>query len=228
MLLNHTGTLGDVLTVAHEMGHAINDELSRAKQNSLNYGTSTYTAEVASTFMEDFVLDELLHQADDELRLAITMMKLNDDVSSIFRQVACYKFEQELHQKFRQEGYLSKEVIGELFSKHMSQYMGEAVEQSPGSKNWWIYWQHIRQFFYVYSYASGLLISKSLQARVRQNPENITPIKEFLASGISDSPTNLFAKLGFNLKEKSFWETGLLEIEHLLVEAENLAKKLAK
>ncbi len=103
------------------------------------------------------MLDEILHAADDELRLAIMMQKLNDDVSSIFRQVACYRFEQELHKDFRAKGYLSKEEIGKLFQKHMAAYMGNAVLQSEGSENWWVYWNHIRYFFYVYSYASGLL-----------------------------------------------------------------------
>jgi hypothetical protein len=109
ILLNHTGKLHDVLTIAHELGHGINNELIKQRQHALDFGTPTSTAEVASTFMEDFVLDEILHSADDELRFAVMLQKLNDDVSSIFRQVACYRFEQELHGEFRQKGYLSKE-----------------------------------------------------------------------------------------------------------------------
>ena len=96
------------------------------------------------------------------------MQKLNDDISTIMRQVSCYMFEQELHNNFRKQGYLSKEEIGILFQKHMSNYMGEFVEQSSGSENWWVYWSHIRNFFYVYSYSSGLLISKSLQNSVKK------------------------------------------------------------
>jgi len=87
ILLNHTGKLHDVLTLAHELGHGINNELIRKKQHALDFGTPASTAEVASTFMEDFVLQEILREADDALRLAIMMQKLNDDVSSIFRQV---------------------------------------------------------------------------------------------------------------------------------------------
>ena len=104
--------LRDVLTLAHELGHGINNELIREKQNALNFGTPTSTAEVASTFMEDFVLQEILRGSDDELKLVIMVMKLNDDVSTIFRQVACYTFEQELHKEFRQRGYLSKKELG--------------------------------------------------------------------------------------------------------------------
>ncbi|MBI5848299.1 MAG: M3 family oligoendopeptidase [Nitrospirae bacterium] len=228
ILLNHTGILSDVLTLAHELGHGINNELIRQKHHALNFGTPTSTAEVASTFMEDFVLKEILRQADDELRLSIMMMKLNDEVSTICRQVACYQFEQELHLIFRAKGYLSKLEIGKLFQKHMAAYMGDAVEQSAGSENWWVYWSHIRQFFYVYSYAGGLLISKSLQNSVQGDPKFITKVKEFLSAGLSDSPKNIFMKMGIDITDRGFWDKGLDEIEVLLQETRELALKLKK
>ncbi len=227
-LLNFTGLLNDVLTIAHEFGHGINDELMKEKQNALNFKTPTSTAEVASTFMEDFVLQELLKESDDETRLAIMMMKLNDDVSSIFRQVACYKFEQELHASFRSKGYLSKEEIGQIFTNNMQNYMGNFVEQSPGSQNWWVYWSHIRSFFYVYSYASGLLISKSLQASVKEDHAFIEKVKAFLSSGTSDSPGNIFSQMDVDITDKNFWNKGLNEVEELLLQTESLAKKLEK
>ena len=228
ILINHTGKLHDVLTLAHELGHGINNELVREKQNALNFGTPLSTAEVASTFMEDFVLQEILKRADDELRLSIMMMKLNDDMSTIFRQVACYSFEQELHREFGQKGYLSKEEIGKLFRKHMAAYMGDAVEQSKSSENWWVYWSHIRTFFYVYSYASGLLISKSLQHSVKEDPAFVRKVKRFLSAGLSDSPKNIFRDLGIDIADKGFWEKGLDEVENLLQETEALARKLGK
>jgi len=228
ILLNHTDRLNDVLTLAHELGHGINNELIRGKQNSLNFGTPISTAEVASTFMEDFVLQEIVRKADDELRLSIMMMRLHDEVSTIFRQVACYKFEQELHDQFRQIGYLSKEDIGKLFRKHMVSYMGDSVEQSPGSENWWVYWGHIRSFFYVYSYASGLLISKSLQKSAKEDPRFIGKVKEFLSAGLSDSPKNIFLRLGIDITDKRFWDRGIEEVETLLNETIHLAEKLGK
>lgn len=225
ILLNHADQLEDVLALAHESGHGINDELMK-KQNALNFGLILSTGEVASTFMEDFVLEEILKEADDELKLAVMMNKLNGDISSIIRQTACYQFEQELHREFRKAGYLSKEEIGKMFRKHMAGYMGNAVEQSPGSENWWIYWSHIRRFFYVYSYASGFLISKSLQSSVKKDPSFINQVKEFLSAGLSDSPKNIFKKLGIDISDRSFWEKGLDEVERLLEETEKLAKKL--
>jgi oligoendopeptidase F len=228
ILLNHTNKLGDVRTIAHEVGHGINNELMKKKQPPFYFDTPKSTAEVASTFMEDFVLQELLKEADDETRLNILMQKLDADVSSIQRQIACYKFEQELHEEYRKSGHLSKEEIGKLFQKNMHSYMGDAVEQSEGSENWWVYWSHIRSFFYVYSYASGLLISKAMQNLVKKDPKNIEKVKEFLSAGTSDSPKNIFLKMEIDITKKEFWQQGLQEVRDLLKETEELAKKLGK
>ncbi len=229
IMLNHTNRLQDVLTIAHETGHGINNELMRAKQNAINFGAPASTAEVASTFMEDFVLEKLLKETkDEELKLAIMMLKLNEDISSIFRQAACYNFERELHEGHREKGYLSKEEIGEIFRKHMGAYMGDAVEQSEGSENWWAYWSHIRRFFYVYSYAGGLLISKSLQNAVKKDKLFISKVKEFLSAGTSDSPKNIFLKMGINIADEKFWLNGINEVRHLLEETEKLARRLGK
>lgn len=228
ILLNHTGKLRDVLTLAHEAGHGIHDELMKKGCSALDFGTSLATAEVASTFMEDFVLRDLMGRVDEEARFAMMMEKLNDEVSTIFRQAACYRFEQDLHDAFRQEGYLSKERIGSLFQARMGSYMGRAVEQSPGSENWWVYWSHIRRFFYVYSYASGLLISKSLQRSVREDTSFMNKVKAFLAAGLSAPPRELFLRLGIDIASPDFWEKGLEETEVLLTEAEGLAKRLKK
>lgn len=228
IMLNHTDELNDVLTIAHEIGHGINSEMMKKKQSALTFGTVLSTAEVASTFMEDFVLEELMKGADEELKLSLMIAKLNDDVNTIIRQVACYNFEKELHSAFRIKGYLPKEEIGKIFQKNMRAYMGESIEQSPGSENWWVSWWHIRSFFYVYSYASGLLISKAMQKKVKENPAFIEKVKEFLSAGTSDSPENIFKNLGIDINQKEFWLHGLSEVEYLLNETEQLAKKLGK
>jgi oligoendopeptidase F len=223
ILLNHTDKLRDVTTLAHEAGHGLQNELMKSLPQALNYGTPLSVAEVASTFMEDFVLQRLLEKATAKQRFTIYMEKLNDDISSIFRQVAAYNFEKELHAVFREKGYVPKEEIGRIFQKHMASYLGDYVELSDGSENFWVYWSHFRSFFYVYSYASGLLISKSLQARVKQDPGFVTSVKQILASGMSDSPSNLFKKhAGLDISDPQFWTKGIEEVELLLDAAEKL------
>jgi oligoendopeptidase F len=228
ILLNHSGRVNDVLTLAHEVGHGINDEMMRKSQNALNYGSPLSIAEVASTFFEDFVTARLLEDATEDVRLMLMMEKLNDDAGSIFRQTAAYMFEQELHEEFREKGYLSKDEIGKIFRKHMRAYMGRYVSQDPGSENWWVYWGHFRRFFYVYSYSSGLLISKSLQSMVREDRGNIEKVKDILSAGRSASPVEIFKSAGIDIKDRDFWNRGLAENEQLLKDTEKLAREMGK
>ncbi|MCA9381049.1 M3 family oligoendopeptidase [Candidatus Dojkabacteria bacterium] len=227
VMLNHTNSLTDVTTMAHEFGHGINFELSQI-QNGLNYDFPMCTAETASTFCEDYVIKELLKDADDETKFNMYMMKLNSDVSTIFRQIAFYNFETELHAEHKKLGYLSKEQIGKIFQKHMQSYMGDSVIQSEGSENWWIYVTHFRRFFYVYSYAFGLLVSKVLQSRVESNPKYINEVKQFFGAGNSNSPEELLKDINIDISSSNVWEEGLKLIENTLGETISLGEKLGK
>lgn len=227
ILLNHTGRMEDLFTLAHELGHGVNNVLMQI-QSPINYGTSLSTAEVASTFFEDFVFEEILIQSNEQERLSLMMKKVSDDIATIHRQIAGYRFELAMHSEFRMSGYLTKQRLGEIFRENMSAYMGKYVSQDKGSENWWVYWGHFRRFFYVYSYASGLLISKSLQSMVRENPKNIELVKTFLSKGNSASPSELFLEMGIDISKPSFWKRGLGETSRLLLQTEKLAKKLGK
>ena len=222
ILLNYNKQTHDILTIAHELGHGINDELIGTNQNSLNYGTPLSTAEVASTFFEDFALENLTSNVKDEEKLYIYMDKLADDISTIFRQIALYNFELELHNTYREKSYLNSSEISDMFNKHMFAYMGEGVSKDSGCENWWVYWGHIRRPFYVYSYASGLLISKSLQELVREDKQNTEKIKKFLSTGLSRSPRDIFLDMNIDINDKNFWDKGLDRIEHMLNEAERI------
>lgn len=228
VMLNHTNSLRNITTIAHEMGHAINNEFMKKNLNSLNIGNPKSIAEVASTFMEDFVLQELLKDCTKEEKLILLVQKLQEDIQTISRQVACYNFEFELHKEFREKGYLSKEEIGKIFKKNMKNYLGDSFIEGKDMENGWIYWPHIREYFYVYSYASGLLISKAMQKKFKENPKFIKEIKTFLSSGTSKSPKEIFNEIGIDISKKEFWEKGLEEIQDLLNETEKLAKELKK
>ena len=225
ILLNYTNSLNDILTIAHEFGHVINFELSK-KQKSLNYDFPMCLAETASTFFEDFVLENILENADDELKFSIQMMKLNSDVSTIFRQIAFYKFENDLHKNFREKGYLSKDEIGKLFSKNMKAYMGNYVDHPKESENWWLYVSHFRNFFYVYSYAFGLLVSKIFQSKVNENKDYMLKIKDFLSSGSLQSPKKQLSDLGIEINKIETWKIGIKETENLLEQTKALFKKI--
>ncbi|QQS38934.1 M3 family oligoendopeptidase [Candidatus Woesebacteria bacterium] len=228
ILLNFSGKLEDVLTMTHETGHGINGELMREKQNSLNFGTPHATAEIASTFFENYVLEKVVNDVDDETKLALKIKTLSDSINTIIRQIAADLFQRELHASFRKKGYLSKDEIGKIFQKHMASYMGQFVEQSPGSENWWIYWHHIRSPFYNYQYAFGLLIAKYLLKIVKEDKNNLEKVKYFLSAGMEQSPVEIFNNIGLDITSKKFWDQGMDEIQNSLNESNILAKKIGR
>jgi len=104
--------------------------------------------------------------------------------------------------------------------------MGESVEMQ-NAHLWWIYWEHIRMYFYVYSYASGLLISKAMQKKYNEDNSFIEKIKVFLSTGTSKKPREIFKELGIEISKEFFLE-GLSELEQELKEIKILGKKLGK
>jgi oligoendopeptidase F len=228
LMLNFTGGLRDVETLAHEFGHYLNFVYMKEECNGLNYGVPTPLAEITSTFNEKYIMEELLTEADDETRLSIMLSTLSSEAATIFRQTAAMRFEQELYREIDAKGYLSHEQIGRLFVKHMEPYMGDAVEQSEGAGNWWIYWSHLRTLFYNYSYSFAFLVAKALQVQVDSDPAFITEYKRLLRAGLRYDPQELLKSMGLDITTEALWNKGIDAFEDSLNEAEALAKKLGK
>ncbi|MCI5051304.1 MAG: M3 family oligoendopeptidase [Candidatus Pacebacteria bacterium] len=227
VMLNHTNQILDTTTLAHEIGHAIHGTLTK-QESAINYDTPMFVAEIASNFCEEYVFDEIGESLSDKEQFLLNIKRIDAFISSVFRQIAAYNFERNVHDEFAKEGYLSKKQIGALFTKHMKSYMGSRVNQDPGSENWWVYWSHFRSPFYVYSYASGLLLANAMRAKVKENPEYIASVKKFFSTGTSMSPQELFDSIGIDITDPHFWQSGIDEIKDLLTETQKLAKKLGK
>lgn len=223
VLLNHTDTMEQVSVFAHEMGHAIHTEFSKS-QPVFYQGYSMSTAEVASTLFESFVFEALLEKMSEEQKIAALHTKINDDIQTIFRQIACFNFELELHTEIRKKGGLSSPEISALLVKHMSRYLGPSVEMRPEDGFQFVSWSHIRNFFYVYSYAFGQLISKALYVKYKEDKKFITKINQFLSAGGSDSPENIFKSIGIDVTKPDFWKKGLRSIEKDIDMLEKLTK----
>lgn len=223
VLLNHADSFSQVMTFGHEMGHAIHTESSKS-QRPLYQGYSTSTAEVASTFFESLVFETMFEKLSDEEKVIALHNRINDDVQTVFRQIACFNFETDLHNTIRAKGEASKEEICTLMNKHMSAYLGEAFKLKDIDGNFFVQWSHIRRFFYVYSYAFGQLISKALYAEYKKDKGFIEQINKFLSAGGSDSPENIFKSIGIDVTKPDFWIKGLKSIEKDIERLEKLTK----
>ncbi len=223
VLLNDVETFDSVSTFAHEMGHAIHSEYSKS-QPVFYQDYSIATAEVASTFFESVVFDAVYETLSPEEKIVALHTKINDDIQTIFRQIACFNFECDLHAGVRERGALSKEDIAKLMNTHMSSYLGPITKMDPKDGYYFVQWSHIRNFFYVYSYAFGQLISKALYAHYKADKTFITKIQQFLSAGGSDSPERIFASIGIDVTKSDFWQKGIDSIAKDIATLEKLTK----
>ncbi len=224
VLLNYTDTMDQVSTFAHEMGHAIHTELSKS-QGALYQGYSTSTAEVASTLFEAFVFDALFEKMSDKEKAAALHNKINDDVMTIFRQIACFNFEVEMHKTIREKGAMTREELRDAMNLHLGAYLGPIFDLRPEDGDFFTYWSHIRRFFYVYSYAFGQLVSKALYANYKKDPSYLAKINAFMSAGSSASPEAIFKSVGIDVTKPEFWKAGIASIEADIERLERLAAK---
>jgi oligoendopeptidase F len=227
VLLNHADTLNSVSTLAHEMGHAIHGEFSKS-QPLLYQGHTISVAEVASTLFENFAFEELFSSLSESDKIIALHDRILDDIQTIFRQIALFNFEVELHAAIREKGFLSKELIAQMMNKHMASYLGNTFSLTEEDGYFFVTWSHIRRFFYVYSYAYGQIISKALYKKYKENPAYINKIEEFLKAGESKSPEEIFSSIGINTKDTRFFEEGLKAIEEDVKRLEKLLKSATK
>jgi oligoendopeptidase F len=222
VLLNYTARRRDVLTVAHELGHAVHFVLA-APQGIFHQHTPLTLAETASVFGETIVFGRLLEQdASPESRLALLAENLEDRIATVFRQIAMNRFEDLAHTARREQGELSVERLGELWAESQAELLADSVEISDGYRSWWSYIPHfIDSPGYVYAYAYGQLLALSVYEQYEQRgPEFVPQYLELLAAGGSRSPEELGAIVDVDLADPGFWDAGLDLLERQLSEAE--------
>jgi oligoendopeptidase F len=170
VLLNYRGRFGDVMAMAHELGHGLHGVLA-APRGTFDVQAQTTVAETASILGETLLVEGMLANArDDRERLAITGRSIDGAMMAVHWQIAFNRFEDAAHTARRADGELTPEVLCDLYSKAMRDYYGDAVEATPGSEREWSIVPHF--FFdvpgYVYSYAFGQLLALAAYARYRQ------------------------------------------------------------
>ncbi len=212
MLLNHVDNAHSVLTLAHEMGHAMHGERSKVQRTAYQVQPIS-VCEVASTFFEAAAFEALASKLPEKQKIIAMHDKLQDDVSTVFRQIAFFNFELDLHRGVRQKGLMSKEEIAALLNKHTQAYMGKSMQLDPDDGYFFVTVGHFRRFFYVYSYAFGQLISRALFERVKKDPTFIEKVDLFLTAGSSMSPEDIFAQCDLDLRNPKTFLEGIKGIE---------------
>jgi oligoendopeptidase F len=221
VLLNHTDRRRDLFTLAHELGHAIHQYLSRPV-GYLASDTPLTTAETASVFAEMLVFDEMKKRATPEARRAMLSSKLEDIFATLYRQINFTTFERAVHAK---DGELGCEEFDAIWMRESVKMFGESVHLTSEYRIWWSYIPHfIHTPFYCYAYAYGQLLVLALFGLYKSGEmgDFAERYVKFLSAGGSKSPRELVGAFGFDIDDEKFWRIGLGEVRKLLDEFKEL------
>ncbi len=226
ILMTYLGKLTDVGTLAHELGHGVHSSLSR-KQNLYNFHGTLPLAELASIFAEILVFEDLVKNASTQDALALYADKVEGIFASVHRQSAMFRFEQRCHNHRRDKGELSSEDFQGHWQEELQAMFGDGVKLGEQHKLWWLYVGHFFAVpFYVYAYSFGELLTLALYEKAKvAGPEFADKYIDVLERGGSETPQELMAHLGVDLKSKEFWQGGFEVIDRLVGDFERLWEK---
>ncbi|MDD3463763.1 MAG: M3 family oligoendopeptidase [Sulfurospirillaceae bacterium] len=217
VLLNYTDSRRDLFTLAHELGHAIHQYLSK-DVGYFGSDTPLTTSETASVFAEMLVFDHIKKTLNAKDALSLYASKLEDMFSTLYRQINFTTFERKVHMH---EGELSLEQFGEYWMQESKKMFGDSVVLSDDYRIWWSYIPHfIHSPFYCYAYGYGQLLVLTLYGLYKKSDkeEFVSTYTAFLSAGGSKSPKELIKRFGFDIESEDFWGIGVREIEYLLEE----------
>lgn len=222
VLLNYTGKLRDVSTLAHELGHGVHS-LYAQEHLSFTQHANLPLAETASTFSEMILFEKLFSQEKDRKKQqAMLADKLSDSFATILRQCYFVIFEQRAHEAL-QKG-LNAEDLSRLYFDTLKEQFGDSVEIDPLFAYEWSTIPHIVHTpFYCYAYCFGELLSLSLFARYKNEGKSFLPkIEQVLMAGGSQDPQKVLLAIGVNITAKDFWEGGFSLLEEMQERLEKL------
>lgn len=215
ILMNYSGQVRDVMTLAHELGHGVHQVLA-APKGHLKCSTPLTLAETASVFGEMLVFQKLVDTAEDPIqRRALLAGKIEDMLNTVVRQIGFHNFETRLHDR-RREGELTPDQISDIWMETQAAALGPAITIDETYRPIWGFIPHfIHVPFYVYAYAFGDCLVNALW-QVYQNAETDTARDQFVSNylnllrgGGTDRHDAALAPFGLDARQETFWSLGL-------------------
>ncbi len=223
VFLNYLGKMSHVMTLAHELGHGVHGSLAREQTYFNMFGTLPM-AEVASTFGEMLVFDQLQQDAPTETRLALLADKIEGAIGTIMSTTGRYRLEKIIHRQRRSEGEMTGDQISDHWQAEMAALYGESLEITDRLRLSWSYIPHfVNSPFYSYPYTFGELFALSLYQKSKTDgPAFAERYLRLLRAGGSDSPHTLARIVGVNLDDPDFWRGGFRVVSGLIDTFETL------
>ncbi len=217
VLCNFDGSLDQVSTIAHELGHAFHNHCAyEAGKTILQQDTPMTLAETASIMCETIVMEAALAETDDpEEELGILETRLIGDSQVIVDIYSRYLFEKEVFER-REKSELSADELSEIMERAQKETYGDALDERYLQKYMWTWKPHYYYAglsFYNFPYAFGLLFGIGLYAIYRQRGASfVEDYKRLLASTGEAPAAELAARFGIDIRSRKFWDDSLAEI----------------
>lgn len=210
-LLNFTGSLSDVLTTAHELGHGYHGHRI-AEESLLNTSYPMPLAETASIFCETLVKNTLLKKATGDERRYLLESGLQGQIQVIVDIYSRYLFESELFDR-RKEGALSADTLNAMMLEAQDRAYGDGLDPAVRHPHMWQNKPHYYsagQNFYNFPYAFGLLFAKGLYARYLEEGEAfVDRYDELLRYTGKATIEEVTASVGIDVTSRDFWDRSL-------------------
>lgn len=225
--LNFDGTLYSVISMAHELGHAMHSYYSSSHQNFCDWGYPTFIGEISAMVNESLLSDYLItHARNDEEKLVYLLSFLDNFRISFFRQTMFAEFEKIMHEKVQNEEYLSGEQINSIYL-HLNQfYYGNSMVSDDMIQYEWSRCPHFYKNFYVYKYAFGYSAAISISSRLLLESGSIqNDYLHFLEAGGSKRPSDLLQICHIEIENEQLILDSLLVFNKKLKETRELFMK---
>jgi len=225
VFVNYTDDIESVLTLAHELGHAIHHYYIQQNQTFTNIDSSLAVAEIASVFNEMIAFDYLMKQdLSKEDRISLLANHIEGNFSTSHRQNAFYNFETRIHELMKEKLPTATEYK-EIFVEEMQKMFGNSITDIK--EDYASYWSVVGHFihvpFYVYAYnMSNLLVIALYQMYLEEGEEFVPKLTKLLSVGISKTPAEMLGEVGIDLDDPNFWNKGINYLSAKVSELEEL------
>ena len=228
ILLNFSGTLDSVSTLAHEMGHTMHSWRSRQAQPAQYAYYTLFVAEVASTVNENLLIEQLLQNENDpQTRLYLLNQYLENFKGTVYRQTMFAEFEREAHAMVERGEALNAAALNSLYKRLVTDYFGEDMVIDDEIQYEWARIPHFYRPFYVYKYATGYSTAVALSEGIlKEGAPAVKRYKEFLSMGGSAYPLDELRHAGVDLATPAPVDAALEKFERILDDAEATLAKL--
>lgn len=201
ILMNYQGTMRDMFTLAHEMGHCLHTLYAAAAQPPVYADYTLFVAEVASTTNEALLMDHLLKNTDDrETRIYLLNYRIKQILNTVYTQVMFSEFEWRIHEMLESGRPLTVDAMNGIYMELLDRYAGGEVAFTDDSAIGWARIHHFYRNFYVYKYATGYVSATAIAKSILDGePGARERYIAFLEGGSSDYPIELLKKAGVDL-----------------------------